>query len=198
MKSALILIGGASSRANGSPKYKFMMDGKTFLERQIEELHLCSDEIFIVARDKDQAAQVQPFPNVTIITDIMKGLGPAGGVHAGAWQVRGDYFFVTACDMPFLSCKVISFLFSQALGCGGAVPVWDNGRFEPLCAVYSRSKVQDYYKTHENRRLSDLVENIQAHLVPVSKIRSIDPELNIFVNINDLKSLTELIQKKKS
>lgn len=195
MKSAFILVGGMASRANGLPKYEFTYDGKTFLEKQVEELRLCTDEIFIIGRNKDQEALIPHFFGVSFIHDIRQGQGPAGGVHAGAWNSGGDYFFITACDMPFLSCKVISYLFTAAKGYGGAVPFWEDGKYEPLCAVYSRSSVREYYENHQNRRLSLLIKGINARLIPVMDIRNIDPGIDVFVNINDLQSLSCLNEK---
>ena len=192
MRSAIILVGGKATRADGFPKYHFKIGDKTFLEMQIQELRFCVDEICIVGRDSDQLQNIPIIPDVTYIHDIREGKGPSGGIHAGAWNVHGEFFFVTACDMPFLSCKVISFLFSQAKGFDSAVPVWDDGKYEPLCAVYSREAVRLFYDTCQYRRLSQLVEGIQTRLIPVTEIRTIDPELDIFTNINDLNSLSQL------
>jgi molybdopterin-guanine dinucleotide biosynthesis protein A len=38
--------------------------------------------------------------------------------------------------MPFVSCKVIRYLVQAAQGYDAAVPIWKDGKYEPLCAVY--------------------------------------------------------------
>ncbi|NLV25693.1 MAG: molybdenum cofactor guanylyltransferase [Methanomicrobiales archaeon] len=192
MRTAVILVGGNATRANGQPKCQFMLGDKSFLVKQIEELRLCTDEIIVVARDQEQIKNLPKISGIIYVHDIRKGQGPSGGIHAGAVNARAEYFFVTACDMPFLSCKVISFLFDQASGYNAAVPVWDDGKYEPLCAVYCRSAVHNFYNDKHIRRLSFLVEGIQSRLIPVSRIQAIDAERNVFLNINDLTSLSHI------
>jgi len=192
MNSALILVGGRASRADGFPKHQFRCGDKTFLEIQVKELASCADDIHIVCRNATQKEDIPHFKNVSYIQDIREGRGPAGGIHSGAWHASGAYFFVTACDMPFLSCKVVTFLFKQAEGFDAAVPIWEDGKFEPLCAVYQRDAVRKYYEQNETRRLSSLVQGINTHYIPVNEIRSIDSDLKIFCNVNDFASLEQI------
>lgn len=195
MKSALILVGGRALRANGYPKYLFTCGNQSFLERQIGELQSCTDEILVVCRDDEQIEDLPSYP-VRYIYDIRKGQGPAGGIHSGAWHASGEYMFVTACDMPFLSCVVISFLFNAAEGFDAAVPVWEDGKYEPLCSVYRRDAIRTFYELHDERRLSVLIHNLNTRYIPVSVIINLAPNQDIFYNVNDLASLSK-IQKKK-
>lgn len=195
MISALILVGGQSTRANGFPKYLFTCENKTFLERQIEELRSCSDEILVVCRDGEQIADLPDSYPVKCIQDIRKGQGPAGGIHSGAWHAKDDYIFVTACDMPFLSCVVIRYLIQASNGFDAAVPIWEDGKYEPLCAVYRREAVREFYETSGERRLSALIQNLHTRFVPVQEIRDLVPDQDIFCNINDLHSLSKINEK---
>ncbi|MBP9007639.1 MAG: molybdenum cofactor guanylyltransferase [Methanospirillum sp.] len=192
MISALILVGGLCTRVNGYPKYLFTLENKTFLERQTEELRSCSDEILIVCRDEDQVAVLPVLHQVRYIQDLRKGQGPAGGIHSGAWHAEGEYFFVTACDMPFLNCVVIRHLINAVKGFDAAVPVWEDGRYEPLCAVYRRDAVREFYEKNDERRLSSLIQNLYTRFIPVQEIQALVPDKDVFCNINDLNSLSKI------
>ena len=192
MISALILVGGLCTRVNGYQKYLFTYENKTFLERQTEELRSCSDEILIVCRDEDQIAVLPVLNQVRYIQDLRKGQGPAGGIHSGAWHAGGEYFFVTACDMPFLSCIVIRYLINAVKGFDAAVPVWEDGRYEPLCAVYRRDAVREFYEKNDERRLSSLIQNLYTRFIPVQEIQALVPDKDVFCNINDLNSLSKI------
>jgi len=192
MRTALILVGGNARRAGGYPKYLFRIGEQSFLERQIEVLSGCTDEIFIISRDDEQIQTLHEHKGVFHVCDITKGLGPSGGIQAGIHYMKGEYFFVTACDMPLISCDIISFLFNQAEGYDAAVPLWEDGRIEPLCAVYKKEAVLEYYKLNNSRRLASLVGGINARMIPSDELRKFDPDLQIFLNINDSSSYEDL------
>jgi len=192
MRSALILTGGNATRAGGLPKYDFSFGGRSFLERQIEILRSCTDEICIICRNKDQERLFHTIPDVRITHDKIPGQGPAGGIQAGSCAVSGEYFFVTACDMPFLSCDVINYLFERAEGYDAAVPLWEDGKIEPLCAVFKRESVNAFFEGQMERRLTRFIGQLHTRYIPVEEIQRLDPELNVFQNINDFKTFSKI------
>ena len=192
MRTGLILIGGMAKRAGGFPKYLFRVGELSFLERQIIIMRECTEEILVISRDEEQIASLPKHPGVIQICDIKKGIGPSGGIQAGAYYAKGEYFFVTACDMPMISCQIISFLFESSAGYDAAVPLWEDGKIEPLCAVYRAEAVLQYYKKSSARRLTSLVENINAKMIPVIELRKFDKDLKTFLNINDIASFEDL------
>lgn len=72
-----------------------------------------------------------------IVTDIHRGKGPLGGIHAGLLHAEAEQAFVSACDMPYLSEAFIAHMIAKAGGYDLVVPVSAKG-FEPLHAIYSR------------------------------------------------------------
>lgn len=195
MISALILVGGWSNRANGYPKFLFTCENKTFLERQIEDLQSCTDEILVVGRDEEQIVLIPDKYPVVYIHDIRKNQGPAGGIHSGAWHAKGELLFATACDMPFLSRVVIRHLIRVSEGFDAVVPIWEDGKFEPLCAVYRRDAVRLFYDTHDLSSLKSLVQNLNTNFVPVQKLKALDPDRDVFLNVNDLELLSKIKEK---
>jgi molybdopterin-guanine dinucleotide biosynthesis protein A len=193
VRSAIILVGGDAKRANGQEKYFFRHEGKTFIERQIDSIREVVNEIILVARDPDQCSRFTHLPDVRCITDIRRGIGPIGGLHAGILAARGDLVFVSACDMPCIRTAVISHLF-DAIGChDAAIPIWNREMLEPLHAVYRRSVLLDYLESHESLSLRSMIRSINALYVPVDELRHYDPELVTFTNINRLDELHRFI-----
>ena len=192
MRSAVILVGGEARRANGKEKYFFIYEGKTFIERLVGTMRDAVDEIILVARDPEQCRRFDHLSGVRCITDIRQGIGPIGGLHAGALAASGDLVFVTACDMPCIEARVVAFLFDAIGTYDAAIPCWNQDMFEPLLAVYRRDILMDYLKTHESYSLRSMIRSINTRYVPVSDLRSLDPDLRTFTNINKLEDLQRI------
>lgn len=189
MRSAVVLVGGEATRANGHEKYFFTYEGKTFISRLIESLSQVVDEIVLVARDPAQCTRFDHISGVRCITDIRKGIGPIGGLHAGVLAAHGDLLFVAACDMPCINPDVVARLFDLIGGSDAAIPCWDKEMYEPLHAVYRRSALLSYLESHGSLSLRGMVQNLHATYVPVEKLRRYDPLLKTFTNINRLEEL---------
>jgi molybdopterin-guanine dinucleotide biosynthesis protein A len=189
MRSAVILVGGEARRANGREKYFFTYQGKTFIERLVTTLRTVTDEIILVARDPAQCERFREISGVRCITDIRPGIGPVGGLHAGTLTVRGDLIFVSACDMPCIEAKVVTYLFEQIGDADAVIPQWSPEMFEPLHAVYRRSALLQYLKSHESLSLRTMIRTLDTRYLPVDELRAFDPALKTFTNINRIEEL---------
>jgi molybdopterin-guanine dinucleotide biosynthesis protein A len=196
MRSALVLVGGEAKRANGSEKYFFMFNGKTFIERLINSLSKVVDEIILVARDPEQCRRFDHIEGVRCITDQRPGLGPIGGLHAGARAATGELVFVSACDMPCIDYRIVSYLFDRIDGYDAAIPQWNEQMLEPLHAVYRREALVAYLESHDSLSLRQMVWSLNTRYVPVEELRSLDTDLITFTNINKLDEL-DLINTEK-
>lgn len=192
MRTAVILVGGEARRANGQEKYFFQYQGKTFIERLIDTLRDIVDEIILVARDPEQCRRFDHLSGVRCITDVRQGIGPIGGLHAGALAAKGDLLFVSACDMPCIEANVVSYLFSIIGQYDAAIPSWDAELLEPLMAVYRRETLIGYLKSHESFSLRPMIRSINTLYVPVDHLKEFDPQLRSFTNINKLEDLDQI------
>jgi molybdopterin-guanine dinucleotide biosynthesis protein A len=192
MKSAVVLAGGEARRANGQEKYFFTYQGRTFIERLLESLSGVVDEILVVARNQDQCARFQAMNNITCISDIRQGLGPIGGLHAATLAAKGELLFVSACDMPFVDPRVVSYLFGAIGDYDAAIPRWNEQMIEPLHAVYRRSALLLYLESHTSLSLRTMVRTLNARYIPVEDLQGFDPSLKTFTNINKLEELEHL------
>ena len=189
MRSAIVLVGGAARRAGGREKYFFTFQGKTFIDRLIDTLQEVVDEIVVVARDPGQCERFCHLGDIRCIADVRRGLGPIGGLHAGAQAVHGEYVFVAACDMPCISPAVVRLLFDAIGDYDAAIPCWNADMLEPLHAVYRTSALLAYLEEHDSLSLRTMIRSINTRYVSVEKIREIDPDLLTFTNINKLEDL---------
>lgn len=192
MRSAVVLVGGEARRANGQEKYFFIYQGKTFISRLIDSLKTVVDEIILVARDPSQCARFEGMEGVRCITDIRRGIGPAGGLHAGSRAAHGDLIFVAACDMPCVDAGVVAYLFRQIDDYDAAIPSWNPDMLEPLHAVYRRSALLSYLENHDALSLREMVQSLNARYVPVNELRVFDRDLMTFTNINKLDDLERI------
>ena len=188
----MVLVGGEARRANGQEKYFFRYHGQTFIERLVDSLQKVVDEIILVARDPEQCKRFSGIKGIRCITDLRKGIGPIGGLHAGSLAARGEYIFVSACDMPCINPAVIAYLFDRIEDCDAVIPSWNPDMLEPLHAVYRRSSLLAYLECHDSLSLRDMVKNLSACYVPVDELKIIDPGLLTFTNINKPEDLERI------
>lgn len=192
MRSAIILVGGEARRANGQEKFFFLYQNKTFIERLVDSLRDVTDEIIIVARSPEQCRRFDALNNVRCIPDIRQGIGPIGGLHAGALAATGDLIFVSACDMPCIETAVVSHLFDAIGDADAAIPSWNTDMLEPLHAVYRRDALLRYLESHESYSLRPMIRSFHTRYVPVEDLRRFDPLLRTFTNINKLEELDRI------
>lgn len=191
-RTGIVLVGGEARRAGGREKYFFSYGGVTFIERLLGTLGRVVDEIIVVAKDPEQCDRFAHIEGVRVISDIRKGFGPIGGLHAGVLEAKGDVLFVVACDMPCVKASVIERLFELIGDYDAVIPRWNNDMQEPLHAVYKKAALMEYLESHESLSLRDMVRSIRSRYINVQELRAIDPDLQTFTNINKMEDLKEI------
>jgi len=208
-RSAIVLAGGKGRRMGKVEKALLEFEGKTILEHLLESLFRVVDEVIISFRDKKQEEKFRPvlekFParEIRFCFDTLEDAGPLEGIRAGLLESRAEYSFVCAGDMPFVDSRVVDLLFEKAIGYDAALPKREDGKFEPLHAVYSKKMISEIEKVFKNGRrsvLTPVFEMEDVVFVEVSEIKEFDPELMTFANINtvdDIQHFIELSSKKE-
>ena len=197
IRSSLILAGGRARRLENKEKALIPFRGKTVIEHTIDVLEGLSDEIIISIRDDEQKQILKGHVgNLTMVVDRYSDVGPLAGMLEGFKAAKGEYVFVTACDMPYQDARVIQLLFECARDHNSAVPKWEDGRMEPLCAVYRTApmvkEIEKAVKNGDRFILAPVFKLKDVMYVDMEKIRSIDPELRMFVNINTMEDMEKL------
>lgn len=201
-RSAVVLAGGRGRRMGTVEKALLEFEGKTILERLLESLFRVVDEAILSVRDKNQEKKFRPvlekFParEIRFCFDTLEDAGPLEGIRAGLLESRSEYSFVCAGDMPFVNPEVVDLLFEKASGHDAALPKWEDRKFEPLHAVYSKKMVSEIEKAFEKGKrsvLTPVFEMKDVVFVEVSEIREIDSKLRTFANINTVEDMEFII-----
>ena len=106
--SVAILAGGKSSRM-GKNKALLTYEGKTFLERLIEEFS-DFDEIIVSSRDENQYDLKDSGGKLRFISDENHDKGPLEGIRRALSETKNEFVFICAADMPFLTKAVYEYL----------------------------------------------------------------------------------------
>ena len=191
VRSAMILAGGDAKRGNGREKYFFFYKGCSFISRLVMVFSGICDEILIVAKSPEQATHFDGLP-VRCTWDKKRGLGPIGGISSGIEEVKGEFVFIAACDMPTIHRSIVTYLFDHIGEYDAIIPEWENTDIEPLHAVYRVSAVRQYVEEHESLSLRDMVNSLHTLRVSPEEFRQFDPNLETFKNINTLDELQAL------
>lgn len=203
LRSAIVLAGGKGKRMGMIEKALLEFEGKTILERLLESLFPVVDEVILSIRDRTQEQKFKPLleklpsSEIRFCFDNLKDAGPLEGIRAGLLESRSEYSFACAGDMPFVNSRVVDLLFEKADGHDAALPRWEDGKFEPLHAVYSKKMIPEIEKTFEKGKrsvLTPVFEMQDVVFVEVSEIRKIDPSLRTFANINTAEDLENMIE----
>ncbi|MFZ5650203.1 MAG: molybdenum cofactor guanylyltransferase [Bacillota bacterium] len=131
--SGIILAGGKSSRM-GKNKALLEVGGLTMIERVAGAMSGVCSEI-IIAGENSGTLEHLGYPTVP---DIHPGYGPLSGLHAGLKAAKSWYSFVSACDIPFPSEKLMKRIISEKDGFD-VVMLKQGEFFEPLFSLYSKA-----------------------------------------------------------
>ncbi len=187
---AAILAGGRARRLGGARKALLEIGGRAIVDRQLEVLAPRFARLAAVLRRDDDD---EPFARrgLVVLRDPVDGAGPLAGLAAALAWAAGDTLLALACDMPLIDAQVVELVTSRARGADLAVPV-AHGRPQPLLACYGARcrALVDAALAAGDLRLVSLPETARATGLTVaeiseSEIRTIDPELRSFANINE-------------
>jgi molybdenum cofactor guanylyltransferase len=175
---AFILAGGASSRM-GTDKSQLPLEGQTFTERIAETLLKLTDAVSVVGR--------QVGSSLPSVADVYPQWGALGGLHAALAACKREWAIVVACDLPFVTAELFSFLGEERVDHEAVVPIQEDGRPQPLAALYRvepcRERAVELIEAGRRRPL-DLLEAVKTRWVSFAEMRNLDQVQRFFVNIN--------------
>lgn len=192
MNSGVILAGGKSSRM-GVDKCGVLFCGKPLIFWSYTKIKDIVDEIIIsIAEDKDTEPLARLLgEDIQFALDEKPNLGPLSGIYSSFKKAKGEYIAVIPCDSPLVKSKLYTKLFELALGYDGAVPII-GGYFEPLHGIYKRDTMLGAIEKVFDKgmaRPKDTYEYLEIKGLHEKEIKTFDPELNSFFNINSFADL---------
>jgi molybdopterin-guanine dinucleotide biosynthesis protein A len=178
--TGFILLGGKSSRY-GSNKAFVEIEGVRLVDRVARVMKSIFHRIVLLTNTPEEYAYLQ----MPMVEDLIKGLGPMGGIYTGLMTLPGEAGFFVACDMPFLSESLIRHMVDVRDDFDVVVPRMD-WMLEPLHALYSKKCLPILHEAigqHQHQILKCFAE-LRVRYVDEEELRLWDPELRSFFNIN--------------
>ena len=189
-----IVLAGGSSKRMGRDKALLSMPGQkqvTFIAHLTEVLATLCSEVVLVTRDKEQAAiytnylGAQEASTLHIVHDRVPSIGPLMGLYSGLSALQASHALVTAVDMPFVQKELLAFLLSYPLNDVILVPIVD-GVPQVLLAIYPRTILPQLEACLQRGRRDprSILEIAPVHYIEAAQLRTVDPQLRSFVNVN--------------
>jgi len=136
--AGLILAGGRNTRMGGVDKSRISVGGVPLIHGISDLLKSLFAQVILVTNRPDLHRDLPR--GVEIVSDLFRGRGPLGGLHAGLNRTDAEAVFCVACDMPSLSRELIEAQVEQfrgTLGRGCQIMIPRVGELiEPLHGVY--------------------------------------------------------------
>jgi len=200
MLTGVVLSGGEGSRM-GQDKGLVNLRGDPMVSYVIDAMLGLVNEI-VISVAKGRGPRYDEFAEIgfEVVEDRASGIGPVEGILCALKVARGDYILVSPCDTPFLKPRICDLLLSRASGKDGAVPVIKD-KFEPVHGAFNRVaavKAFDAVLAAGKRKPSDAYGRLDMVFVDEATLRTVDPDLESFWNLNtpqDLRSAENKIIK---
>ncbi|MEW6212482.1 MAG: molybdenum cofactor guanylyltransferase, partial [Acidobacteriota bacterium] len=111
---------------------------------------------------------------------------PLEAIRTALANSREEKVALAGCDMPFVTSELFAFLLGQSEGYDAVVPLDEEGRLEPLCAVYSTAVMTEVCLLIERGDLKTarLFDLISARVVEFSELKNLRHSELFFENIN--------------
>jgi len=188
--TGIILAGGKSSRF-GSNKALAEFNGTPLIERVTCVLGRIFKDLMIITNNPLEYSYLK----IPLYQDLVKGLGPVGGIYTGLDALDDGWAFFCACDMPFINEGLVRYLAGAKDGFDAVVPRVD-WKIEPLHSLYSKNclpamKELIYKKEYQTIKAFD---KINVRFVEEEEIKTYDPQLRTFLNVNKQDELEKIVK----
>ena len=187
--SSIILAGGRSLRL-GYDKILETVGGRSLLEKVVDSVAPLSSDIIVVTAEERSIPHLVDYPDLRVVTDILPGKGPLGGIYTGLRVSTTFCNIVVAADMPFLNQGLLRYMVWLAEGFDLVAPrVGDQA--EPLHSVYTRGCIGTIERMLEQGTLGvhKLLSLVNVRYVEMEEIVRFDPDRLSFFNVNTMKDL---------
>jgi len=195
--TGIILAGGKSLRL-GENKAFIELGGKPMIMWVLDAFMDLFDEIFISANEPELFSSLP----VQVVPDAVPGGGALMGLYSSLKEMRNEFAFVAACDMPFISKGLVSYMLNNARDCDALVPRIDS-YIDPLHAVYSKSCREAIKRRIDigDRQVRSFYGDINVKYADKEIIYKFDPSGLSLFNINnavDMKKARSLISSRQA
>src|SRR5262245_31632991 len=188
-----IQAGGLSSRM-GRDKAWMEIGGSPMIERVLTAMRPVIDKISIVVNSKNpnhkKYEELARKWDLAIIDDLHDHRGPLGGIDTALGScLKHESALILACDLPFITPVFLSFLCKKHLvdyRQEVTVPLDQEHRFQPLCAIYHRSCQRPIKQMldDDNLKVDQLYSRVRVQPVNYAEFAHLPQADRFFINVN--------------
>ncbi|MHB1420274.1 MAG: molybdenum cofactor guanylyltransferase [Bacillota bacterium] len=192
--TGIILSGGKNTRMGANKAFLDLGYGK-IIEGSVKKLKTLFPEVIIVTNDHEPYRYL----DTKIVSDIIPGMGPLSGIHAGLEASKYNLNFVIACDLPFIETELVRFMVGQAKGYDVVVPQMGD-YLQPLHAVYCKTCLPPIANCLQQGISKVVAFYHQIRIKYISEIqleKFVRPNLN-FYNVNTPEELCKAVEMAKA
>lgn len=177
--SLALLAGGLSTRMGEDKAFALLNDG-TLLECMRDRLAPLFPHVFVVTRDPSRFHDL----GLPVVNDALPETGSAVGVYSAVLASPTERVICVACDMPFLTPRLLWALSDKSEGFDVYVPR-HGGYLQPLCAVYGKGTLDAYreFIASGGRRIFDIYSDLNTGYLDMDDGTYGDPG-RLFFNVN--------------
>lgn len=181
---SVVIQAGGESRRMGQDKGLLPFLGQPLIQRVIERLADLADEMLITT---NRQAEYQ-FLGLPMVSDLLPGRGALGGMYTALSAARRPFVAVVACDMPFVSARLLASLFDRLTSGEADLAMPHSGQgFEPFHAVYRRQTCLPAIEAAlqaDRWRVDAWFAAVKLEVLQAEDVRRYDSQMLCFRNIN--------------
>jgi molybdopterin-guanine dinucleotide biosynthesis protein A len=184
-----VILAGGESRRYGRNKAFVKVNGVPLIERVMGVMRSVFQNLILITNNPEEYAYLK----LPVHQDLIKGLGPVGGIFTALTAIPDDAGFFVACDMPFLQRELIRHIVEKRGNFDVVVPRI-SGKMETLHALYDKRCLPAIRRRIDSReyQVFRFFSEVTVRYVNEEEIRRFDPELRSFLNINKPQELRRL------
>lgn len=175
-----VLAGGQSTRM-GRDKALLEIGGQPLIQSAVNLLKALTERVVILGPSESYG-----FLGVPVVPDQVPSRGPLSAIYTGLERSATQINLFLACDMPLMQGPFLKLLVERAGLADAVLMRLDDGKLEPLCAVYNRSCLPTVKANFERQRfkLSDLFPDLRTHYLTEADLHDLGLDRRIFTNLN--------------
>lgn len=189
--TGVILAGGKSSRF-GINKAFSEINGSRLIDIVAGLLTSIFTRTVLITNSPEEYSYL----GLPIRKDLIRGLGPIGGILTGLEDISDEAGFFIACDMPFVSEDLIRYIVSVRGEFDAVVPKID-WKIEPLHALYRKSclpVIRELIASGVYQTIKAF-DRLNVRYLNEAEIRANDPQMRSFFNVNRPEELADTLNR---
>lgn len=188
------MAGGRNVRYGGLKAFA-KVKGEPIVDRVVRALDLVCDDVVVIANDQAAYAAL----GLPIRSDETPNAGALGGLlTALRWshERKCDGIVAVACDMPFVSARLLRRLIETAISAERDVVVPESGGrrgIEPLCAFYRNSCIPaiEHAIEREDYRMIAFHNDVHVGRLSLEIVEEYGQPTTLFMNVNTPEDLVD-------